>query len=215
MKKLLIVIIVLIAVTANAQTGRGFGFKAGVNFSNPMYTLDSKDANVNLTGGMGFMAGAFVDLINVKGLTLSSELYFNRKIGKGEIGFPGIYMNQTIYTSADARIDYLVFGIMGKFNMDFEKITPFIILEPRVNFYINDKVTVSNNVYFDENFVSDQIRKIGFGVNLGLGMDFIKTKNNRTFFEILYCPDFFNTYEDGLGKVKSNAIEIRLGTTFL
>jgi len=215
MKNLFIFILLLMVVSAQSQTSRSFGFKAGINFSNPNYSLEGKDANVNLSGGMGFELGGFVDIINFKNFYVSSGLYFNRKIGKADLSYPGIYEDQIIYTSGDAKVDYLIFGLSVKYKINLGKVIPFVLVEPRMNFLINDKISVTNKEYYDENYVSDQFNKIVFGVNLGLGLELKSAKNFRTIIEVLFCPDFSNAYEDGLGKAQSNSFEIRFGAIFL
>jgi hypothetical protein len=162
----------------------------------------------------GFMAGVFVDLFRAGFFELSSELYFDRKVCNADATYPGIYVNQPVITSATARIDYLIYGITGKAVFSLGKTSIFLMAEPRLNFYVGSKITVTNDTFYNEDYVKDRIKKIGGGINIGAGFNIGLTKSSKIFIEGLYCPDFFYAYEDGLGKAKSNSFEIRMGISF-
>jgi len=211
---MLALIIFISSAPLFAQEGRSFGFKTRVTFSNPSYTLDTNSTAMTTYSKAGFMAGVFVDLFKAGFFELSNELYFSRKVCSADATYQGIFVNQFIITSATARIDYLIYGVTGKAVFSIGKSSVYAMAEPRINFYTGSEVTVTDNTFYNEDYVKDRIKKIGYGINIGAGFNIGLTKSSKIFIEGLFCPDFFYAYEDGLGKARSNSFELRAGIGF-
>ena len=62
-----------------------------------------------------------------------------------------------------------------------------------------------------KNYVSERYKKLGFGMNTGFGMKFVKEKGFNLFFEVLVCPDFFYSYDDNAYRIKNTGFEIKTG----
>ena len=195
-----------------AQGKHSLGFKAALTLSNPSIDVTSTSAKIDLTNKIGFSFGGFFDLIQSDKFTLQTELYFSRKIIKADY-IPSFYENPSNYTH---RVDYVIYGVSFKFNFIEKDVSPFVYLEPRLNFYLRDKsIEASEEIPLNTNdLISERMTKLGFGVNLGGGVDLMRGTDFNFFLEVQFCPDFFNAFEDGYVEAKSNSIEFRIGYGF-
>jgi hypothetical protein len=62
--------------------------------------------------------------------------------------------------------------------------------------------------------ILDRYKKIGFGLNFGAGMHFVKENSFNMFFEALYSPDCFNSFDDNEYKIKNTGFEFKVGIGF-
>jgi len=218
-KKIIFIIILLSAVTAGAQEKINFGFKAGLTVSSPSVNLSAdytKYSETNLKTGISFLFGAYIDLIKTEKLTIAPELYYNKKttsvVYKSKDNFGNVYST----LNGDASADYLIFGLEGKYFFNKKSYLPYLIAEPRLSFYLGDNIK-NTNIKIPLNtldYVSECYKKIGFGLNLGAGMHFVKEDDFNMFFEVLYSPDFYDSYDDNVNKIKNTGFEIKAGVGF-
>ena len=195
-----------------AQGKHSLGFKAALTLSNPSIDVTSTSAKIDLINKIGFTFGGFFDLIQSDKFTLQTELYYSRKIVKADYN-PGIYGNPSNYTH---RVDYMIYGVSFKYNFIEKDVSPYVYLEPRLNFYLGDK-SMEASVEIPKktlDLISERMTKLGFGINLGGGVDLMRGTDFNFFLEVQFCPDFFNAFEDGYAEAKSNSIEFRIGYGF-
>ena len=210
-----IVLGIILLATVNslfAQGKHSIGFKAALTLSNPSIDLTSTTANIDLTNKIGFTLGGFFDLIQSDKFTLQTELYFSRKIVKADYT-PSFYGNPSNFTHS---VDYIIYGVSFKYNFIEKDVCPYVYLEPRLNFYLGDK-SMEASEEIPQNtldLISERMTKLGFGINLGGGLDLMRGTDFNFFLEVQICPDFFNAFEDGYAEAKSNSIEFRIGYGF-
>jgi|WetSurMetagenome_2_1015567.scaffolds.fasta_scaffold264659_1 hypothetical protein len=210
--KILLSVLFIFAFTSLSisQNNLIFGIKAGVTLSNPSIEPNS-NYNIDAKSGLGFNFGISVDVIRVNNFTLSSELYYTNK----RTDFTYKYGSYSTF-SLTQNVDYLIYGITGKYKFDLHSFRPYIFAEPRLNFYLGDDIVQASYPISPayKEMISDHYKKFGFGFNFGAGIDFIRSSNYYMFAEAHFCPDLFTSYEDTNGKAKSNAFEFKIGCGF-
>jgi hypothetical protein len=219
MKNTIIIIILFTALSVFAQEKINFGFKAGITVTSPSADIPTeylKYNDVNLNTGISYLFGGYIDLIKSEKLTITPELYYNKKTTSVEYLIKDLSGNVYSKIKGDASADFLIFGIEGKYFFDKKSYLPYLIAEPRLSFYLGDDI---QNTSFTippatKNYISDRYKKLGFGLNLGAGMHFVKEKSFNMFFEALYSPDFFNILDDNEYKIKNTGFEFKVGIGF-
>lgn len=207
-KIVILLLTFIVSTNANAQ----FGIKAGINIPNVSVDNGYSNVKINTDEVIGFNFGAFLDFKQYNNFTLSSGLTYQRKSIKGK-GFA----NPLSTAEAEMYIDYVVYSVTAKYLfVPKENTSTFLSIAPRLNFYVGNKYepkgfTLSQS---QRDIVTNNIRKLGFGVSFGAGIDFARKSSVSPFFELLFSPDFYNAYEDGLLSFKSNAIEANIGLRF-
>ena len=133
-----------------------------------------------------------------------------RKQISGRFGF----VNPSTSDMAEMSVDYLVYSLIGKFNVfEMQKLTPYIYFAPRFNVYLsnNYEQEVQEVPQSTRNVISNNLTKFGFGVSLGVGTSINTGSRVTPFFEAQFSPDFFNAYDDGYITFKSNSFELLAG----
>lgn len=205
-KSLICIIILFSATITHAQ----YGFKAGVNI--PNVTVDSRTFTVpEVNNKIGFNIGAFISIREYETFSLRSGLTFERKSIEGKrFATPS-------GSSAEMSVDYLIYSITGKYTFLewYSKTSPYLLFSPRLNFYLgNDYSSNPQLSQSQEDIISDKMRKIGFGISMGGGIEFMRDKNVIPFLEVQFSPDFFNSYDSEIISFKSNSIEAMVGIRF-
>lgn len=217
MKNTILIVLIFTALTAFAQENIGFGFKAGVTISSPTTEIASGYTNnneLNLKTGVSYLFGGYIDLIKTENIIISPELYFNKKTTSLEYKYS--YGSTVSKTTGDFSADYLVFGLEGKYFFNSKTYLPYLIAEPRLSFYLGDNIDNTNTTIplSMQNYISERYKKIGFGLNAGIGIKFVKKTNVDFFLEALYCPDFYYSYDDNAYKAKNTGFEFKFGIGF-
>jgi hypothetical protein len=201
-KVLFFSIFFFISMNAKAQ----FGFKAGINLPNVSVENNYSFINIETENKIGFNFGAFVNVKEDRSFSISTGLTFERKKIKGK-GFINPFSTQT----AEQQVDYLIYSVTGKYTfLELEKTSPYVFLSPRLNFYLGNEIspTIPQS---QQDIITDKMKKLGFGLSIGGGVEFARNNPVIPFMELQFSPDFFNAYDDRFISFKSNAIEIMIG----
>jgi hypothetical protein len=199
------IIILFFSTLSHAQ----FGFKAGVNI--PNVTVDSRTfTQPEVKDKIGFNFGAFISIREYETFSIRSGLTFERK------NIEGKRFATTSGASAEMSVDYLIYSVTGKYTfMEYNKTSPYLLFSPRLNFYLGNDYTSSPQLsQSQQDIISDKMRKIGFGLSIGAGIEFMREKNVIPFIEVQFSPDFFNGYDSEIISFKSNSIEAMIGIRF-
>lgn len=203
--KIIPVLIFFVVTSLHAQ----YGLKAGINIPNVSVNYNY----VEPENKIGFDIGILLDIAKIEGIHLTSTLTYSKKSISGRFGYDQSSPGQT-----DISVDYLIYSLSGKYNFlnQKEDVNPYISFAPRLNIYLSNSYTGGSGgeappLEVIQDFISDKITKFGLGISIGAGFDVKTTSPVSPFFEIQFSPDFFDSYDDGFLRFRSNSIEAMLG----
>lgn len=213
---LAISIVSLFASTSFSQFISGFGIKGGITLSNQIYDYKRFDYNPETKYLLGFNGSLFAEFLNSRNINLVLESGFEQRgyiyVSKSydEFGNPLPYMN--IYE----RTNYLTSGLLLKLKVTGNKISPYIILGPKLDILLGYSVKPENEsttlIGFD--FPLEEFKKINYSLNIGAGMEFNKLFPFRTFIELNYSPPVNSSYNGPGLLVKEHYFNVKLGINF-
>lgn len=202
MKKLIILIAIslIVAVSANAQLYKGFGFKAGVTIANqvseynrlPPLTLSFITGNNVYWHNykVGFTAGIFREINITQNFKTQIGINYSRKGFLQSVKDVDENRNLIYYYYEHHNLDFITTELYGKYNFLNSKINPYILAGLRMDFYLSQ-----NSFYRTPNGDEDsqngtEITNYNIlGASLGLGIDYPASKLLTVFLECTFNPD--------------------------
>lgn len=217
MKKIAILIILItssISQQINAQIIKEIGIKTGASVSKQNWTYKSINVEQDKDYRTGLNVALNLEWFNSDYVTLLSEIGYiqkgtKEKIMSSSVGDPATPLSKTFET----RFDYLYFSPQLKIRKDFNKLTPYVFVGPRIDYYLSSKSD------FDLSVVEKQFKEIMYGLNYGVGIAYrIKQISLGLEFANFYdFTDVMNTQptQNNTGlKIKNNAFTINLGINY-
>lgn len=204
MKKLMILtvlLLALLALTANAESKIKFGVKAGLgmaNLSGDGWDVASEGIGTEIDNKfkMGFGVGVMVQIpLGEGGLLLQPEAMYVMKGAKLE--FPEAEAEGFDIT-AKAKIDYIEVPILVKYAFPTEgNIAPSIFAGPAVAFNIGSKFE-SEGADADELESGDiyNQKSIDFGIMFGGGLEFKVGEKSKLAIDLRYTMGLTTAYDD-------------------
>jgi hypothetical protein len=189
-----------------AQIIDSYGLKASFVYS--QFSITDRIENIEYIEGLSFhpSMGVFVRTFNTESFDLETELLFLQK-GASKVyqytvatadNLDGSGKVETITSEID--INYLQLGINVQPNMQLGEMNVYATIGPSINYLLSVK-----------NFIADEdVKKITFGYNAGLGARFDKIIHMPLFLELKYCGDLASFYSRS-GKYWNNVFLINLG----
>lgn len=226
MKKLsLLVSLLIIIVSSNISYGQflpKFGFKGGM--SNSTLTTDLTNDSLELelekiiSYRPGFTFGVFADLYQTKHITLGTGLDFFQKGFKAAISEVTSTGTNTGYITYNQN--YLIWNLYAKISPGLEQVNPYVIVAPRLDFflgykgYTSDFQTVPNQEISDPLELFEEYKKTSPSISFGAGVEINKIIPYSILVEFMYVPDIQNQYDDNGNKAKNTAFSISAGLKF-
>ena len=168
-------------------------------------TGNNEFANIKFKSST-FKFGGYVDtpVWNVNGLSLVQNLNYI----KGEIAES--WANENIY-DIKGRYSFIEFNLAPKYNLNFDKIRPFIIAGGTFKYLLNSKLETYQTTRID-NFINITLLEgnplefdsFYYGVQFGLGIDIFYNIRRYISLSMINCNSFGNTS----GKINSVSISI-------
>ena len=205
MKKLsILIIILLLAISSEAQVLRSVGIKLGFTLSSQdwKYSNLSSISSWNPDSKLGFNGGLFAEFLNDNIFTIVTELNFLEKGAEYEMPVTTADnpdgTGQTILWNAS--LTYLNFSLLGKARYDMGAITPYLIAGP----YLDIELNKSDELSYQD---ADKNR---LGLKAGIGSE-INILPVKLIVEFVYQYDFDSFNKTELLEITSQAFDIRVG----
>jgi len=198
MKRILVILVVVMmfAVSASAQSEKAFGLKGGVNMFKP-YGDDVTDADYYTSYAIGvFYYHAFSEIF-----VLQPELYYSIKGGKGE----------DEGDESVLKLSYIDIPVLLKFNLPLEgkSWAPNLYAGPYLAFLMGADV--------NDHDVKDFFSSTDFGLVVGAGADFHLSEGKHLLeLDFRYSMGFTKIYDSEYLEVEAfnNGFQFLLGFGF-
>jgi len=206
MKKVYLIIILLTFIsTSQAQLIRGYGLKAGVTGSSQEWDYNYLTDFTPETR-WGINVGVFSEFLNIPYFSLVAEMNYVQKGMKDKIAITTPENPDTgEFIEWDTRVDYINLSALGKIRIDFELLTPYLIIGPKCDFEINKISSIDGAKIVEDNF-----NEIMYGFKIGIGSE-IKFDSFNLLAEILYDYDINHLYDGEYLTVNSGSFDFRIG----
>lgn len=207
-------IVSFISQEINAQILRDIGIKTGTSISKQNWTYNSINVEQNKDYRTGLNFALNLEWFNNDYVTLMTDIGYIQKGTKEEIMSTTIDNPESKSSKTfDTRFDYLYFSPQLKIRKEFNKLTPYVFVGPRIDYYLSSKSD------FDLSVVEKYFKEIMFGLNYGIGIAYrIKGIGLSLEFTNFYdFTDIMNTQptQNNAGlKIKNNAFTIDLGINY-
>lgn len=193
MKKLLLAIVSVVAVTFSAQAQLGFGAKAGLSLTNFIGEGAAHDVRAN------YHIGAFLEYKASPFFAIAPEVMFSaqgggEKLADLQIGDIVNKSAKTKWTTNYVNVPVMFkFYPVSKFSIDFG---------PQFGFNVYSKVqTTTQETDFDPKDNKDNTK--AFDLSLGAGFTYYIT--NCIFLQARYNVGLTKAFDDVFGDIKNNA----------
>ena len=200
-----------------AQFISGFGVKAGVTASNFSHTF-SNSLDLKTKFKTGLTASIFGEFINSKYFNLVVETGYDQRGYVMVIDRTDEFGNPLGEANYGFRTDYIFTGIGGKFKYKSSAVTPYLLLLPRVDFYLGWKFSPPDDWPAGQEYeepVLEQFKKTMFGVGIGAGVEFNRLLPYKVFIEANYNPGLINSFGNSFVKVKEYSFNFKAGINFI
>lgn len=168
--------------SSEAQIVKQYGFKIGASSSYQTATTFINNENSTSDSRVGFDAGVFIELFKNKNINSLAELHFIQKGMKFVISenynLPE-KTGETEYTT----INYLSFPLLLKLGFPTKILSPYLLAGPRVDYMLSYNENILNGYY-------KSVKKVNWGLTLGIGILKKLTKKSSLLAEFRYCKDF-------------------------
>ncbi len=214
MKKIFIAtVFIFTLIFGHSQNTNSIGIKSGLTFA----TQDWK-YNYNIKQDIRYKTGLFealtFDFFNGKHFSLITDLSYTQKGFKEIVLLVNPNNPEVIlgYSTINTRFDFITLSPMLKFRMDYKSFSPYIIVGPRVDYYI------SYNSVIDFSAIVNKFNNPVFGLTTGIGVEYKKNKIG-IIIEGQYLSDFTYLYQminlnSILTSIENKAYVLTLGVRY-
>ena len=213
---LIAALLVTLQLHTSAQFISGFGIKGGVTFSNQKLDYKSFNLNLDVKYITGFNGSIFAEFMNSRTVNLFAETGYDRRGFIMNIIRTDEFGNQIGEYNIKNATNYIFVSAGAKLKFPTKHVTPYILLEPRLNFYLGYSVTSQDeSLVSNENPVLEDFKKTMLDIGAGAGIEFNHLLPYRTFIEANYFPGIITSYSNQYLDVWEHSINIKLGINFI
>jgi len=191
----------------NAQLIHSYGVKTGCVIANQDFDYTDNFFNLDTQNRYGLNIGAFIELFSKANLNLLIEIHYVQKGMVVKFKEYDMFANYISTIEFINRVDYISLPVLGKIAYKFNKLSPYVIVGPRIDIFLGYNSDFAAIVY-------DEFESIDFGGTLGLGCEFSLISSHTFLIEMRYSPSFTNSYETDLLRVTNNSFELLVGVKF-
>jgi hypothetical protein len=195
MKKIIVVLVILIAVSSTAQK-INFGIKAGLNVS-----MLTGNANEIMSSNNGFFAGALLELKILGKIAIQPELLFSTQGAKFE--------SKDLTYATTTKMNYIILPVMVKY---YPVAGLFVEAGPQAGFLISANKDIDNritNVSTSEN-IKEATKDFDMSINAGVGYDIL----DKVVAQVRYCIGLTNTSTLANTDIKNGVFQLSVGYKF-
>ena len=218
MKKITFLVLCVLFIyphNTSSQFLTGFGVKGGLTFSNQRqdFRFNIKIDNSFIPGFNGSVFGEFLDN---KTFNLFAEAGYDRRgyilnvIRTDEFG------NKIGEYEVKNSTNYIFTSLGTKLKFPSKYVAPYILLAPRLDFYLGYNVTSSEySEFWTENTLLEEFKKVMFDFSFGAGIQFNRLLPYRTFIEANYNPGIITSFSNSNLDVWEHSFNIKIGINFI
>ena len=178
----IILTLVVLVSSGNAQPTTKLGFEGGMNIANGSLSFGSENAKISSM--VGLVGGAVLDIGLSKLFSLQTELKFIRKGGE-EID------NGNGYSIDDKfLLDYLDVPVLVKFNFPQERYSPHFFMGPDFAFNTGAEEDVLRNDTpirrWSSIDINNEVETLNFSFDFGAGVDYSLTEQTTLILDGCY-----------------------------
>jgi hypothetical protein len=192
-------VVLLLAVTASAESQIKFGIKAGAVMAN--MSGDGWDTVEEMISGsiekkslMGMAGGLFVEYpLGTSGVSLQPEFLYVMKGAKGETTVGDITFTRKL------KNDYIEVPVLVKYNFTSAgKASPFMFVGPVAAFNIASKIQDKNPPDDPDfgDFDVENAKSLDFGLTTGGGLGLAMGQSGKLIFDLRYTVGLGKIYDD-------------------
>jgi len=194
------IVVLMLAMTASAQSQIKFGVKAGAAMAtmsgdgwDDIEVLDS--VSIEKKYKLGLAAGAFVEFpLGTSGVSLQPEFLYVIKGAKAEVTEEGETYTEKL------KNDYLEVPVLIKYNFTTAGSTsPFMFVGPVAAFNIGSEMMVEDPPAADStlgDFDIDNAKSLDFGLTIGGGLGLAMGQSGKLTFDLRYTIGLGDVFED-------------------
>jgi hypothetical protein len=215
MKRVIPVILfvfLITTVTVQGQFIESVGLKAGISLANQSHQITPIDYTLETDHVTGPAAGIFMEAFRGRHFGFQSDLAFVTKGSKTttqSVTVNHLENDKIIVNEGDLKVSkfyYLCLSPMARYRINLERITPYALLGPRVDFLLKYKT--------DSDYPLEEQNKVIPGLTGGLGVEF-DLNGLGVLFELQYQSDIMPvTGKDPL-LINNNILLFTLGIRYL
>jgi len=211
-------------VTTNGNILRNIGIKTGTSISNQNWTLKFADGQTinNFLGDEDYITGLNfalnIEWFNGDYITLITDIGYIQKGFKVDV--PIVNFEQpnrgTQVEPLKLKINYLYFSPQLKIRKDFNKLTPYAFVGPRIDYQLSYKANLFEKEFSD---IEKDFNERLLGLNYGLGMTY-RINETAVNLEIANFYDFTKTMDtkptqnEAGRSIQTNVFALNLGITY-
>ena len=195
MKKVILVLVILIAVHATAQKVN-FGVKAGLNMS--MLTGSKEQI---MSSNNGFFAGPFLEFKLLGKVAVQPELLFSAQGAK--------FKAKDLTFATTTKMNYLLVPVMMKY---YPVAGLFIEAGPQAGFLVSAKQEVEDkvtNIRTSED-IKKETKEFDLSLNVGVGYDIL----DKVVTQMRYCIGLTDTSTLENTNLKNGVFQLSIGYKF-
>ncbi|MFD1161511.1 porin family protein [Hwangdonia seohaensis] len=208
-KLLLIGLGLMFSLNLSAQNDFKIGLNAGINYPDIRGYEYAKYNKFKV----GYLLGVTFDYYFKENLSLKTNINYERKIKKIQLTYFNYEAEETGRENFNEIYEYINIPILLKY--EFESSNFFINGGPFFNYLLNNKI--EPDYPNDDSDLITELKKIDFGLSLGIGTNISLNEKNDLTIEI---RDDFGILDTGGvprpigGTIKTNTIKLVLGWNF-
>lgn len=212
MKKLTIAVSLLLftAISGKAQFFNNVGIKSGTSISNQHWNYKNSGLDYGNESRTGLYLGLTTEILKGKYFSLMADLGYIQKGMQFEVELTSETNPEGTgeFERVDNRYDFIGFQPNVKLHLPTEKFQPYILVGPRIDFYLG---------YYGDEYMSyfelSDLASVTFGATYGLGVDY-NLKDFIISLEGLHQPDFTSFFDGRWLDAKNNAFAILLAVKY-
>jgi hypothetical protein len=199
----------------SSQFLTGLGVKGGITFSNDKFIYEI-GYNLDAEYLTGFNGSLFAEFLNNKTVNLFAETGYDRRGFSFNIIRTDEFGNQIGEYDVKNIANYIFVSAGAKLKFPIKPVTPYILLGPRLDFYLGYNVSSPEHQELWNNVsVLDDFKKIMLDFGGGAGIEFNQLLPFRTFIEANYYPGIITSFSNQYLDVWEHSFNIKVGINFI
>jgi opacity protein-like surface antigen len=194
------------------QSPASFGLKGGVSIANQSYRITPIDYEIDTEALIGPVATLFVEAF--KGNHFSFQLDVGYVVKGSSTTVESVTVNhldndRITVNEGDptvSKFSYITVVPMARYRFDLERLSPYLLLGPRVDFQLNYET--------DSKYPLELEYGTLLGLTLGAGLEF-RLQNLGLFAELQYLPDLSPVSNKEPLLINNNMLSLTLGIRWI
>ncbi len=201
-----LILLTFFTINSNGQIISNYGIKLGLGMSNQSWDYQWSLSN-GFKNKIGISPRIFVDFFNSSFFQLEGEIGFLRKGFEEKIPITTVTQPDGTgeFIISNNGLDYLSLSILAKFKFESDSFSPYIIVGPQLNFFINENVGKAFEGFFN-NFKGTNI-----GLSIGAGTEVKNILPITILLEYRYEKDLKDNFDSSFINIKNYSHVILLG----